>query len=76
MTLAGLVADIGRLMAWAHLRRAGQQGAGAVDEMQSGAHAIALARFAVVDAAGSCATQVVADPNVNRAACDAGALAT
>ena len=71
--MAGLVADMGRLAAWAHLRGAGQQGAAAVDELRAGGQAVAQAKEALVDAAATCAAQVVADWNVYRTACDAGA---
>ena len=74
VAMAGLVADMGRLAAWAHLRGAGQQGAAAVDELRAGGQAIAQAKAALVDADEACAEQVVADWTVYRAACDAGAL--
>ena len=70
--MAGLVVDMGKLLAWAHLRGSGQQGAAAIDELRAAGPAITQAKAALVRAAGACATQVVADWNAYRTACNAG----
>lgn len=74
-SLAPLLATMGRIVAWAHLRSAGHGGGAGPDEL------IAFGRrkkwrAALLDAARACAAQVHADAGVYNAAFDRGVFRT
>ncbi len=72
--LGPLLATMGRVVAWAQLRSAGQSGSASVDALiEFGASA--QWRTPLLDAARACAEQVFADANAFNAAFDAGFFA-
>ena len=71
----GLLADLGRLTAWAHLRSAARQGAAGPDELIDYGERQKW-RAKLLDAAEASALQVGQDYATFSAACDAGAFGT
>src|SRR5258706_3088804 len=73
--LEQLAADMGKLVAWAHLRGGGRQGAASVDEMIDAGRSISRSRDDLIEVAETCARQVTSDWKTFCTAYDAGAFA-
>jgi uncharacterized protein (DUF2252 family) len=73
--ICGVLEDMGRLAAWAHLRSAGRQGSAAADELIAFAQTQSAWGTELVKAARQCATQVVHDWKAYAKAYDKGAFA-
>jgi hypothetical protein len=70
-----VMADMGRLVAWAQLRSAGRQGSAPADDLIAFGQAGRKWQDELLLAGKSCAAQVMADWQAYRAAYDVGAFA-